>query len=46
MGNRDTQLHVMVCPGYEEYRQDKNLSKDKDIVEYFKQVIDHRLNNI
>ena len=46
MGNRDTQLHVMVCPGYEDYRKDKNLADDKDIVEYFKLVIDHRLNNI
>ena len=46
MGNRDTQRHIMVCPGYEDYRQDKNLSEDKDIVEYFKQVIDHRLKDI
>ena len=34
---RDTQLHVMTCPGYEIFRQ------DKDIVEYFRQVIKHRL---
>ena len=46
MGNRDTQLHVMVCPGYQDFRQDKNLSEDKDIVNFFKQVIDHRLNTI
>ena len=46
MGNRDTQLHVMVCPGYGDFRQDKNLSEDKDIVRYFQQVIKHRSDNI
>ena len=46
MGSRDTQRHVMVCPGYQEFREDKDLSQDKDIVDYFKQVIKHRLDNV
>ena len=46
MGSRDTQRHVMVCPGYQEFREDRDLSEDKDIVEYFKLVINHRLDNM
>ena len=46
MGSRDTQRHVMVCSGYQEFREDRDLSQDKDIVEYFKQVIKHRLDNV
>ena len=46
MGSRDTQCHVMVCPGYQEFRENRDLSQDKDIVEYFKKVIKHRLDNV
>ena len=28
VGNRDTQQHVMVCPGYAENRENKNLDDD------------------
>ena len=45
LGCRDTQRHIMVCPGYDSFRQDKDLSQDKDIVQYFQQVIKHRLDN-
>ena len=36
----------MVCPGYQDFREDRDLSEDKDIVAYFKQVIKHRLDNV
>ena len=26
----------MVCPGYQEFREDRDLPQDKDFVEYFK----------
>ena len=45
LGCRDTQRHIMVCPGYDSFRQDKDLSQDKDIVQYFQEVIKHRLDN-
>ena len=35
VGYRDTQFHVTICPGYAHIRQDKNLTQDKDIVQYF-----------
>ena len=43
VGCRDTQQHVLICPGYAELRQDKNLDDDKDLVHYFSQVIKRRL---
>ena len=42
-GCRDTQQHVLICPGYAELRQDKNLDDDRDLVHYFSQVIKRRL---
>ena len=42
---KDTQEHVLVCSAYENLRQGKNLSDDKDIVEYFRQVLNHRMLN-
>ena len=33
----------MVCPGYAELRQDKNLDEDRDLVNYFALVIKKRL---
>ena len=45
MGNRDTQQHVLICLAYEEFRDGKDLTKDKDIVKYFEQVIQKRLND-
>ena len=41
-GQRDTQAHVMVCPGYADLREDKDLHNDKDLVKYFQLVIKQR----
>ena len=41
---RDSQEHVLVCSSYETYRKDKNLSEEKDLVDYYKSVLKHRLN--
>ena len=43
VGSRDTQQNVMVCPGYADYRENKNLDDDRQLVTYFQQVIKHRL---
>ena len=45
MGNRDTQQHVLTYLAYEEFRDVKDLTEDKDIVKYFEQVIQKRLND-
>ena len=42
-GRRDTQTHIMICPGYADMRIDKNLEDDKDLVRYFSQVIKKRM---
>ena len=42
-GRRDTQTHIMICPGYVELRKDKNLDEDRDLVRYFSEVIRKRL---
>ena len=39
IGVRDTQQHVMICPAYNHFRQGKDLSRDKELVEYFRNVI-------
>ena len=35
----ESQLHVMACPGYAELRAGKDMSKDKDLVDYFREVM-------
>ena len=42
-GKRDTQTHVLVCPGYTELRLGMNLDEDSDLVKYFSLVIKQRL---
>ena len=42
-GQRDTQAHIMICPGYSDLREDKDLATDKHLVEYFRLVIKKRL---
>ena len=42
-GCRDTQAHVLVCRGYSDLRDSKNLENDKDLVEYFAAVIRRRM---
>ena len=41
-GKRDTQCHLMYCKEYETLRQGKDLSNDKDLVGYFKSIIQKR----
>ena len=45
IGSRDTQQHVLIGSTYEEFRVGKDLTKDKNIVKHFEQVIQKRLNN-
>ena len=45
IGYRDTQQHILVCPAYTEFREGKDLSKDNDLVNYFKQVLKLRAIN-
>ena len=45
IGRRDTQTHIMpmVCPGYDDLRQDINLDEDRDLVNYLSMVLKIRL---
>ena len=45
-GSRDTQEHVIICPGYAGLRENKNFDDDKDLVRYFSQVIKMRQDDI
>ena len=40
--DEDTQPHVMLCTAYEDIRGSKDMSKDEDIVEYFREVLVRR----
>ena len=35
----ESQIHVMVCPGYEDIRVGKDMMKDRDLVNYFREVL-------
>ena len=35
----ESQVHVMVCPGYAELRAGKDMQKDVDLVSYFREVL-------
>ena len=39
----DTQEHVVRCPTYQQLRVGKDLGKDKDLVDYFRKVIENRM---
>ena len=42
----DTQQHVQyTCPAYSDLREDKDFDKDGDLVEFFRQVIERRMEN-
>ena len=42
----DTQKHLMLeCPTFASYRLEKDLSKDTDLIDFFKSVIAHRIEN-
>ena len=39
----DTQSHIILsCPAYNEIRTNKNLENDKDLVQFFKEVLEMR----
>ena len=35
----DAQSHIMTCPAYQQFREDKDLDNDQDLVKFFRQVI-------
>ena len=43
MGKRDTQHHILKCPAYEKYRLDRYLDDDSDLVNYYKGVLQQRM---
>ena len=43
MGKLDTQQHILVCEGYSDLREGKELDKDQDLVGYFQAVIRRRM---
>ena len=43
-GNIDSQSHILWCPAYSPQREGKNISDEKDIVEYFREVFQFREN--
>ena len=43
MGKLDTQQHILVCEGYKDLREGKELDKDQDLVGYFQAVIRRRM---
>ena len=45
LGNRDTQSHILHCPGYLDIRTELNLNCDSDLVRYFRNVIRRRMNS-
>ena len=45
-GMRDTQAHILICPGYTDLREDKDLSSDKGLVDYFRLVMKKRLDTV
>jgi hypothetical protein len=38
----ESQAHVMVCPAYQEFRAGRNLSEDKDLVLFYRDVLNSR----
>ena len=42
IGVRDSQTHILICPGLENLREGLDLSEDKDLVDYFQAVIKQR----
>ena len=42
VGLRDTQHHILICEAYADYRTGKDFSNDKDLVDYYREVLKHR----
>ena len=38
----DTQSHIMTCPAYQQFRENRNLDNDQELVKFFRQVIQLR----
>ena len=43
LGMRDTQHHIGICPAYASFTEGRNLNKDSDLIDYFKDVLQHRV---
>ena len=41
-GNIDTQGHILWCHAYAGLRQGRDLANDKDVIDYFREVLEHR----
>ena len=41
----DTEEHIILCDGYSDLREGLDLQTDRDLVTYFRQVIERRLSN-
>ena len=41
-GAVETQSHILFCPAYAALREGKSLSSDKDVVDYFRKVMEIR----
>ena len=39
----DSQAHILLCSAYKDLRKDKELTNEKDLVDYFSLVIKRRL---
>ena len=44
--NLDSQSHILWCPAFSPLREGKSLSNDQDLVEYFKNVMKIRENQL
>ena len=42
VGLRYTQHHILICEAYADYRTGKDFSNDKDLVDYYREVLKHR----
>ena len=42
----DSQIHILTCDGYRDLRQDKNLEQDKDLINFYQQVLKRREDSI
>ena len=45
LGYRDTQSHILDCPGYLDIRIGLDFNCDADLVRYFRNVIRRRMNS-
>ena len=43
IGFRDTQQHIKVCRAFESLREGRDLTKDAELVAYFKEVMKARM---